>query len=389
MIKKYIARLRNIGVPIVFLSLYIFSLTSPLVPVSNADGNQDQIEIIKSNLTREKQKFEKFDSREKDLLSQVSELEQEVVERRSAIEGLKENIRAKKNEIGKIKNKQAQVEQLLHETEIKAANRLIALYKYARNGYLKILANVVDMPQFWQRVVYLKAVSRQDRIELSKLADQCLRYRTVIADLADQIEKKESEEKKEKTRLAALREDLEKTVIRLMRIHKEKEFYETLVKELQLATKDLKQTFTDIEKKTRHQTTWTSRFAESKKNLPFPLEGKVIRGDKLLGSRNLNLNKGVFIEGSDTEVKAIYPGRVDFSGQLKGYGEIIIINHGSRFFSISAQLSKRLKQEGDVVKSGDVVGLVEKNKTTKKARLYFELTKAEKGLDPLVRLKVN
>ena len=94
-------------------------------------------------------------------------------------------------------------------------------------------------------------------------------------------------------------------------------------------------------------------------------------------------------EGSDTEVKTIFPGRIDFSGRLKGYGEIVIINHGSRFFSISAQLSKRLKKEGEMVEVGDVIGLVEKNEETSKARLYFEIRKGGKSLDPLSWLKVR
>ena len=75
-----------------------------------------------------------------------------------------------------------------------------------------------------------------------------------------------------------MREDLEENVIRLMRIHKEKEFYETAVNELQLAALDLKQTFSKIEKKEQYQTTWFSHFADAKHKLPFPLKGKVIRG---------------------------------------------------------------------------------------------------------------
>ena len=387
--KEIIVGLRMNSAVTTFLLLAISPLFFYAVSASASSNNQDQIEIIESDLSRERQEFEKFDSREKDLLRQVSELEQNVDERRRTIEALREKIHVAKREMGKLSKKQACLEQLLNETEIKAANRLIALYKYARKGYVKILADVVDMEGFWQRVVYLKAVSEEDRGALSKLAEQGLRYKNEIARIKDRIEKGESAEKDESARLASLREELEEQVIHLMRIHKEKEFYETAVKELQLAAQDLKQAFRKIEKKKSYETTWSSRFADSKNRLPFPLEGKIIRVDKLFGKKNFNFNKGVFIEGVDTEVKAVFPGRIDFSGQLKGYGEIVVINHGSRFFSISAQLSKRLKEEGDMVGSGDVIGLVGKSETTTKSRLYFEIRKAGRSLDPLRWLKVK
>ena len=368
------------------LVLAIWLLSFDVISVS-ASNNPDQIKIIESNLSHEKQEYEKFDSREKDLLKQVSELEQDVAERRRAVAELGKKIRASKIEIEKMEKKQALLEQSLDETEIKAANRLIALYKYARKGYINILADVVDMKQFWQRIVYLKAISEDDREELSRLAVLCVRYKNEIASVKDQIDKKVSVEKEEKARLNALTKELEEKVICLMKTHKEKEFYETAVKELQLGAQDLKQTFSDIKKKKEYETTRSSQFEDSKNKLPFPLEGKIIRGDKFLGRKDSNSNKGIFIEGSGTEVKAIFPGRVDFSGRLKGYGELVVINHGSR--SISAQLSKRLKEEGDMVKSGDVIGLVEKNGTSAKARVYFEIRKAGQRLDPMGWLKVD
>ena len=95
------------------------------------------------------------------------------------------------------------------------------------------------------------------------------------------------------------------------------------------------------------------------------------------------MNKGIFIEGTDSEVKAVFPGRIDFSGSLKGYGEVIIISHGSRYYTISAQLSHRLKEEGEVVTSGEVVGLAAQRGKDNKARLYFEIRKAGESLDPL------
>jgi len=371
----------------VFLLLYVFMLSFNTFCVSTGSAKQDQIEIIESNLSRERQKYEKYDSREKDLLCQVSELEDAVSGKRAEIAALGKKIRQDKSEIKKLEKKQTSLEKSLHDTEIEAGKRLVALYMYAQKAYLNTLTDVLELDQLWQRVKYLRAVSEQDLNELTKMAEECLKYKYSISQVTGKITDKEKAKKKENAQLVALREDLEEKVIRLMRIHKEKEFYETAVNELQLAALDLKQTFSKIQKKGQYQTTWFSHFADAMHKLPFPLIGTVIRADKLLGSEKLNFSNGIFIEGSDSEVKAVFAGRVDFSGHLKGYGKMVIINHGSRYFTISAQLSKRMKEEGDQVESGEVIGLVVRNGSSKKARVYFEIRKAGKSLDPLVWLK--
>ena len=101
-------------------------------------------------------------------------------------------------------------------------------------------------------------------------------------------------------------------------------------------------------------------------------------------------HKGIFIKGPiGAEVKAIFPGRVDFSGWLKGYGQIIVINHGSRFFTLSAQLSERDKEKGDMVKKGDVIGLLGQTGSSLGPSLYFEIRRRGENLNPFDWLKVN
>ncbi|SPD75061.1 hypothetical protein PITCH_A420021 [uncultured Desulfobacterium sp.] len=346
-------------------------------------AGQDQIEIIESTLSKEKQGYETFDSREKDLLGQLSHYEQQVAEKKQAIEKLTERIRKDEVEIGGLEKELAGLESSLLDAESKASKRIVSLYKYAVGGYINTLASVMDIGQFRQRLNYLRAISEEDHNQLSAFAQQIGSHRASISNLTERITDKRSEESQEKARLLAMRRDLEERVVLLIQIHKEKEFYETAVRELELASQDLRQTFTEIEKNKGPDTTWSSGFENSKGLLPVPLQGKMIRGDRLLGSDKQHFNKGVFIEGIDKDVRAVFCGRVEFSGQIKGYGDILIINHGSRFFTISAQVSQRIKEEGDMVEAGDVIAIAGQSGNGKKARLYFEMRKAGVSLNPL------
>ncbi len=359
--------------------------------MSTPRAKESQIKIIESKLSREKQKFEELNSQEMSLLVQLSDLEQEVTDKRRVIEKLRKRIRLAGIEDRKMNLELAEFTQSLKNKEVQIARRLVVFYKYARKGSIKILATAADPDQFWKRVKYLKAIIENDRRTIVRLAEERGEIEREISLIKRQIAEREAIENEEKMRLSSLSEALEKKVIYLMKIHKEKEFYETAVKELQLAAQNMKQTMLNLEKRGNPKKSWSSRFPSSKGQLPFPLEGKVIKGDKILGYERLNLHKkGVFIEASsDFEVKAVFPGRVDFSGNLKGYGEIIIMNHGSRFFTICAHLSQRNRQEGDVVEGGEIIGSAGRNGSSNGGRLYFEIRRAGKNLDPLKWLKAQ
>jgi len=380
------SRTRIISTFIFLLVFFGYSLSAPHVTFG---VRQDQIKEIESKLSREKQKLKAFDSQERDILAILSRLEKDVAEKKHAMEESGKKIRLLRAEIETLKGDLAGLERSLHKTRTLMASRLVALYKYARKGYFKILANAGDLEQFRQRTTYLKAIMAEDREMLEGLAEEERKYRKRVSKIGARIASREAAKKDQEIQVASLRRDLEKKVIRLMKIHKEKEFYETAVNELELAAHDVKKTLKKIEKKVAYKVIGGSGFADSRGKLPFPLRGKVVRGDKLAGSGRLKRQKGIFIsDSSSIEVRAIYPGRVDFSGRLKGYGEVIIINHGSRFFTISAQLSRRKKGEGDVVEEGEAVGLVGKT-TSRGAGLYFEIRKGGKILDPLKWLKVR
>jgi len=351
---------------------------------------QEKIEEIESTLSREKEKLQAFDSQEKGLLTQVSDLEQKVAEARRSVDVLREKIEREKIEMEKLEAQLTDAAVSLRHAENQISQRLVALYKYARKGYVKILASAKDLNQFRQRVTYLKAITQDDQSMLHGLTEVKRKREIDVSRLKQQLHDKGSNYEKDKVRLASIESELENQVIRLIKVHKEKEFYETAVKELALAAQDLRRTLLTLEKQHASESMKFSRFEDSKGRLSFPMEGRIIKADNLSDATRRSSHKGIFIESeSPAEVRAIFPGRVDFSGRLKGYGEVVIINHGSRFFTISAQFSRRKKEAGEAVETGEIIGSVGSNGTSQRARLYFEIREGEKILDPLSWLKTR
>jgi septal ring factor EnvC (AmiA/AmiB activator) len=121
-----------------------------------------------------------------------------------------------------------------------------------------------------------------------------------------------------------------------------------------------------------------------KRGLRLPIKGELAErfGAKRLGGGPPS--KGLFIRSpSGQEVRAVAPGRVVFSDWLRGFGNLLILDHGRSYLTIYGYNEALLKQVGDVVRAGDVVATVGASGGSRESGLYFEIRHAGKAFDPM------
>jgi septal ring factor EnvC (AmiA/AmiB activator) len=93
--------------------------------------------------------------------------------------------------------------------------------------------------------------------------------------------------------------------------------------------------------------------------------------------------RGVFIKAPEgTDVRAVGPGRVVYAKWMRGWGNMIIVNHGGEYLSIYGFNETLLKHEGDSVKAGDVIASAGSTGGNGESGLYFELRHLGKPIDP-------
>jgi septal ring factor EnvC (AmiA/AmiB activator) len=389
--------LRGVGlssIPALAIFSSFFLLLTPHFSLaassSEADTEQKQIRQIETDLSREKEQFLKLGIREKDLLGQLAEIEKKIAEKRQFLQEIKEKLRLNQKALKRQQKKLKDLERSSKAVRERLSKRLTAFYKYGKRGYVHILTTSQDVEQLRRMMKYLQVVMDGDQKLLQQLAAVEQEINQEIALIEERVAIIDGMKKAERARLSSIKEEQDKKVFLLMKVHNEKEFYETLVKELQHASQNLKVTLLDLDRKQKKKTTLPSDFANSKGKLPLPFNGKIIKGHDRWGVDIVKTHKGIFIQGPlGSEVRAVFPGRVDFSGWLKGYGQTIVINHGSRFFTVSAHLSERYREEGDTVERGAVIGLLGHTGPFEKPRLYFEIRRAGTPLNPLKWVKVD
>ena len=184
----------------------------------------------------------------------------------------------------------------------------------------------------------------------------------------------------------------------LKKIRNEKNTYHAAVKELEKSSRKLQSLIDRLEKeltvgKGHFVPEEGKGFATLKGKLLFPVSGKIISryGNQVDSQLNtVTFQKGIEISTErGKEIKAIYEGKVLYADWFKGYGNIIIIDHGDSYYSLSAHLSKILKGVGDRVEAGEVIALSGDTGSLKGPSLYFELRHHGKPLNPLHWLRTH
>ncbi|PKN62834.1 MAG: hypothetical protein CVU57_21850 [Deltaproteobacteria bacterium HGW-Deltaproteobacteria-15] len=370
-----------------FLAFSLGLEQSPAAAQKGAETGQDRIEKIETDLSREKEQFLKFHERERDLLQLLTNLEAEIAAKRKSMGELSEKLAQNRQELEKFKKLMNSTEKSLREIEGRLANRLVAFYKYSKRGTVQVLAASRDLDDLAKRARYLRLIMSADHLLFQETLALQQKHKDEIQNVRERVAAIERMEKEENARLLGIKEDLDRKVLVLMKIHKEREFYETGVKELELAAKTLREKLLSLEKTEISQPDLPSDFPAAKGKLPLPCAGKLL---KPAGLGQDSALKGLFILAkSGAEAKAVFPGRIEFSGNLKGYGEIVVINHGSRYFTVTAYLERRKGEEGKMVKAGEIIGTVGKDDPGSERRVYFEIRRGGANLDPAEWLKVR
>jgi septal ring factor EnvC (AmiA/AmiB activator) len=345
-------------------------------------SDRSQVQQIEKYLQEQQGELENVYGKERDLLGQLETLEKDVAEQKKAIRGLTEKMQTVSQEIESGQERVQKLNISAMAVEKALQKRLVVFYKFGRPGYLRLFVSATTLQEFLKTIKYTKALMQQDRIMLDTLGERKSQVEHEVQTLKENMARLEALRQAKDQRIALLQESIEKKVVLLMRAHREKEFYGTAIKELRGAAQALSEAVVGLESQER-QGLLTEGLAHMKGRLSMPVTGKIIRDVKLVRSNPFMHRKGVYITGSPgEEVRAVFPGRVDFSGWFKGYGQMIIVNHGSHYFTIFAHLDERMRETGDMVEADEPLGLVGNPGWEAGPGVYFEIRKGSEHLDP-------
>lgn len=324
-------------------------------------------------------------SEEKSVLGEVERLEVEVRLRGEELREIRITLKQTNREMDETLGKIRALEQSIARTRPVLAARSRALYKLGRLSYLRLLLSVEHPSDMFRGYRFVTALARRDRERIAGFRSDLASLSSLKADLAHRTQQ-----------ALALRASLQQTRRRLDAERKRKtELLTSIVekKELNAAyLKELRQAEDKLEKLLQGlaEGEVTVPLTAFKGSLPWPVPGKVTVP---FGRRRhprfdtYTIQNGIEIDAPpDSPVRAVHEGTVVFAERFRGYGLMVILDHGGKHYSLYAHLAETLVHPGQRVATGDVLGTVGDFGPDDRG-LYFELRFQGRPLDPEEWLK--
>lgn len=370
-------------------------LLAPVLAVAQSGKEKQQLEALRSRIEALRTKIAEGEENRSEARDQLRDSERAISEANRALRALAARRSAAQNELKTLARRSRSLEAEIASRQESLGRVLGLRHLEGEIGQVKLLLSGENPGSIARDLHYYAYISRAQaqmigelRTSLAKLKELELLAREKNAELAAI----ESAQRKERNALIAqqaerrrvferVAKELKAQRLQVTHLQRDESRMARLVEELGrvIASTPL------LRNDTVPEPTGTEDApAGLKRGLRLPIKGELTErfGAKRPGGGPPS--KGLFIRSpSGQEVRAVAPGRVVFSDWLRGFGNLLIVDHGRSYLTIYGYNEALLKQVGDVVRAGDVVATVGASGGSRESGLYFEIRHAGKAFDPM------
>lgn len=356
-----------------------------------------KLEQTQKQLREQREKAADARRRETSLLAELEEIDRRLGDKQRDVARLDTRIRRGQVDIEGLGGEIRKLETSRGGQQEALARRLRTLYKIQNQGGALPLLLAGD--DSIARAAVIRQLASVTALDARLIND----YRQTTDRLADRRGKEEMRRRE----LATLRAEAEREQVEvdreaakrrglLARVRDERAYHERMIGELTEASRRLEAFIRDLQAKQRRIAkvppprtpgdTPSIGFGELRGRLPWPTAGRILTAygaqvHPRFGTKTFR--NGVDIEAAGgTEVLAVYAGHVVYTGWFKGYGNLIILDHGHEYYTLYAHVAEILVKEGDDVRQSQRIGTVGDTGSLAGPRLYFEVRYQGKPQDP-------
>lgn len=374
---------------IVSFSINVFSVDENQETNSTAENKtlEEQQKELNTKIDESNTKLEYVQGEMGETLKKVEELNDSITDYEAQYSDLENQITTLENQI---KNGSAQIQEIQEEYDRKEKilkRRTVALYEAGETTYLDFLLTSKSIVEFLSNYFIISEIIEYDNNLLEELD-----YKKTKLEEA----KQKQEEQEKELRVAKNKINSTNILLNNTKILKENYMLKLTDEEktLQEQIAQYKEEQADLERKILASINWAGtmsiKFTGGVMVWPIAMEGTYITsgyGNRLHPIQGVYKNHaGIDISGSNVNgapVVAAADGVVTYAGWIGGYGNCIIINHGSGIVSLYGHGSETVATVGQVVKQGDIIMKVGSTGNSTGPHVHFEIRKNGEVVDPI------
>jgi septal ring factor EnvC (AmiA/AmiB activator) len=360
-------------------------------------AEQRKLQQTQKQLKEERERAAAARARETSLLAELEEIERRLAAKKGAVARLETRIKKAQSDVQMYRGEISKLEKQRAGQMNALAGRLRVMYRvHLQGGALPVILSGEDPVTRAVAVRHLASLAALDarliqeyRVTSDKLADRKGREEAQHQELAGLHEDAKREQ-------AEVDREVAKRRVILAKVRDERAYHERMVGELTEASNRLEAFIRELQVKQRKLAKIPPPkggieppavgFGALKGRLPWPTEGRIVTGygaqvHPRFGTRTFR--NGVDIEAAvGRDVLAVHAGHVIYTGWFKGYGNLIIVDHGNEYYTLYAHIAEIEAKEGEDVRQGQRIGTVGDTGSLAGPRLYFEVRHQGKPQDP-------
>lgn len=345
--------------------------------IANEEISRQRLEALQEEIEQVSLWLDQAEKQEDTLLGRLREAEREIGRLNSRLRDLAQRREQLSDELSQLDRQQQTLETRLQRQRSSLSQQLRAAWMQGDNSAIVLLLNQSDPQNLSRNMTYYEYISRdavtrlrQFRETLAELAQN----RKTASQTRDDLDRTRRQTASERDALAAQRKQRESTLEQLQaRIsERQSELSELEANRKRLAEllKQAEEAVADIQAPEE-----TAPFNTLKTSLPWPASGDLAAryGERISSDTSLRHDGLRITAGRGEDVKAVHYGRVIFADWLRGFGLLIILDHGDGYMSLYGSNSSLLYSVGDWVRGGDVIALTGDSGGQSRPGLYFEI----------------
>lgn len=369
------------------LSTLLLSYSSLLHAVSP----KKKLSSIEKTIKTKKLKVKEALKKERSILTRIQKIEKDISTKEKKLKKFKSRILETKSEIRGLEKEMSSLDKKLSRRKAFLKERLRTLYKQQYGDSALILISAKDYNELATRSRYINLIAYNDNKMMTAYTRDLEEINVKIISL-ELMKKKLSKSRlnAQKQKKGLLHDRLKKDRL-LTTVRSKRSWYQKAINELEESSKKLRAMIKKLEQKKIPDSVLGKGFKAWKRRLPWPIKGEVIvpYGKYKDPKFDITIFKnGIEIQANEGyRPSAVAGGRVVFADWFKGYGQLLIINHGDGFHSLYGHLTEIFHKSGDIIKQGTSIGKIGKSKLLGVPTLYFEIRLKGKPVDPMKWLK--
>ncbi|MBU1172626.1 MAG: peptidoglycan DD-metalloendopeptidase family protein [Proteobacteria bacterium] len=359
------------------------------------EEHNQELQSIDTKIKQHQEEIREFSEKEMVILNGLNEIDRALSDSRTKLVSIKKEMGGLEAEIKNNTSALKDLEQVIEFNERYIAKRLVSLYKLNQIGKMNVLASADSVYDLLGRRRAMEFILKADDQVLSDHLNNLSRLTDLKTRLSEQKAINISLESAYSRQIEAIERNREKKTALRDEIRRKRSLGLAAIQSLKDAARELDQTIQALdqgfERNPGGRGSSGSHFFEKKGLLKMPVNGKI---SSLFGKSTDNEFKvetfqsgiNVLADRGDP-IQAVAEGQVLFADWLKGYGNLIIIDHGDNYYSLYGHTEEVFKKKGDRVEDREVIATVGDTGSLSSPALHFEIRHKGEPLDPLSWLK--